>query len=100
MEMIQSKIKSYKRKRIEEMITEAETEAAQHLMHLSDEEISIINKKKKIEEIFGNDHHVHQDQCTKKMVNMRVIMSSKKKKKYRTIESLYMETRPIRVVLR
>lgn len=84
------------------MITETEMEAAQQLMHLSDEEINlnIIKKKKTIEEIFGNDD-IYQDQRKKEMVIMRVMsLKKKKKKKYRTIESIYMATRPIRVVIR
>lgn len=86
------------------MITEIEMEAAQQLMHLSDEEknMDIIKKKKTIEEIFGKDDSHDQDQCTEEMVMLRVISSLKKekKKKYRTIESIYMATRPIRVVIR
>lgn len=93
------------KRRREEMITEREMEAAQELMHLSDEEVinlNIIKKKKKIEEIFGKDDGHYQDhQCKKDMVIMRAIMSSKKKKKkFRTLESIYMATRPIRVVIR
>ncbi|CAH8281596.1 unnamed protein product [Eruca vesicaria subsp. sativa] len=77
---------------------EVETaEAAQHLMQLSDEEISFrIIKKKKIEELFGEED---QDECTKEMVIVKVV-SSKKRKKFRTLESIYMATRPIRVVIR
>ena len=80
------------------MITEAEMEAAQHLVELSDEETSLdIIKKRKIEELFGKDD-VYQDQCTKEMVVVRVLSSNKKKKKkIRTLESIYMATRPIRV---
>ncbi|KAG7554740.1 hypothetical protein ISN44_As11g009460 [Arabidopsis suecica] len=94
---------SNKRRRREEMITEIEMEAAQQLIHLSDEEsnINIIKKKKTIEEIFGKDDIHDQDhQCTKEMVVLRVMSSKTKKKKYRTIESIYMATRPIRVVIR
>ncbi|CAN7036131.1 unnamed protein product [Brassica oleracea var. botrytis] len=76
--------------------------AAQELMQLSDEEISFkIIKKKKIEELFGEDD-THEDQCTKEMemVIVRVTSSSKKwkkkEKKFRTLESIYMATRPIR----
>ncbi|CAF2119095.1 hypothetical protein HID58_008432 [Brassica napus] len=82
------------KRRREEMITEAEMEAAQYLMELSDEETSLeITKKRKIEEIFGKDD-IYQDQCTKEMVIVRV-MSPKKKKKFRTLESIYKATRPI-----
>lgn len=85
-----------KRRREEMMITEAEMEAAQHLIELSDEETSLDEiKKRKIEEIFGKDD-VYQDPCTKGMVIVRV-MSPKKKKKIRTLESIYKATRPIRV---
>lgn len=90
------------KRRREETITEREMEAAQDLMHLSDEEINlnIIKKKKKIEEIFGEDDIRDQDQCDKEMVIMRVMSSKKKKKKFRTLESIYMATRPIRVAIR
>ncbi|XP_010491631.1 PREDICTED: uncharacterized protein LOC104769179 [Camelina sativa] len=107
MEKIKSKIESNKRRRRQEMVTETEMEAAQQLMHLSDEEISNLNiikknKKKTIEDIFGVDD-IHDDedddQCKKETMILRV-MSSKKRKKYRTIESIYMATRPIRVVIR
>ncbi|KAF3505774.1 hypothetical protein Bca52824_005558 [Brassica carinata] len=82
------------------MITEAEMEAAQHLMELSDEETSLdIIKKRKIEELFGKDD-VYQDQCTKEMVIVRVLSSNKKRKKIRTLESIYKATRPMRVVIR
>ncbi|WZZ38010.1 hypothetical protein YC2023_034269 [Brassica napus] len=78
------------------MITEAEMEAAQHLMELSDEETSLdIIKKRKIEELFGKDD-VYQDQCTKEMVIVRVLSSNKKRKKIRTLESIYKATRPMR----
>ncbi|KAJ0266012.1 Uncharacterized protein HA466_0000820 [Hirschfeldia incana] len=88
-----------KRKR-EVMVTEIEMEAAKDLMQLSDEEISFkIIKKKKIEELFGEDD-LHEDQCTKEMVIVRVMSSKKKKKKFRTLESIYMATRPIRAVIR
>ncbi|EFH47649.1 hypothetical protein ARALYDRAFT_908937 [Arabidopsis lyrata subsp. lyrata] len=103
MEKIQSKKETNKRRRRDEMITEIEMEAAQQLMQLSDEEnnINIIKKKKTIEEIFGKDDIHDQDhQCTKEMVVLRVMSSKTKKKKYRTIESIYMATRPIRVVIR
>lgn len=82
------------------MITEAEMEAAQHLIELSDEESSLdIIKKRKIEELFGKDD-IYQDQCTKEMVIARVLSSNKKKKKFRTLESIYKATRPMRVVIR
>ncbi|XP_010452990.1 PREDICTED: uncharacterized protein LOC104734988 [Camelina sativa] len=106
MEKIKSKIESNKRRRRQEMITETEMEAAQQLMQLSDEEISNLNiikknKKKTIEDIFGVDdiHDDEDDQCNKETMILRV-MSPKKRKKYRTIESIYMATRPIRVVIR
>ncbi|KAL0842852.1 hypothetical protein Bca101_016097 [Brassica carinata] len=80
------------------MITEAEMEAAQHLLELSDEETSLdVIKKRKIEEIFGKDDVYQQDRCTKGMVIVRVMSPKKKKKKLRTIESIYKATRPIRV---
>uniref|UniRef100_A0A1J3FP58 Uncharacterized protein n=1 Tax=Noccaea caerulescens TaxID=107243 RepID=A0A1J3FP58_NOCCA len=89
-----------KRRREEVDLTETEMEVAQHMMHLSDEEINL-TKKKKIEEIFGRDDEIHQDQCKKEMVIMRVMSSTtRKKKKFRTLESIYMATRPIRVVIR
>lgn len=86
------------------MLTEEIETAAQELMQLSDEEISFkIIKKKKIEELFGEDD-THEDQCTKEMVIVRVTSSSKKwkkkEKKFRTLESIYMATRPVRVVIR
>ncbi|KAF2578128.1 hypothetical protein F2Q68_00000312 [Brassica cretica] len=82
------------------MIAEAEMEAAQHLMELSDEETSLdIIKKRKIEELFGKDD-VYQDQCTKEMVIVRILSSNKKRKKIRTLESIYKATRPMRVVIR
>ncbi|CAN6805661.1 hypothetical protein Bca4012_000449 [Brassica carinata] len=88
------------KRRREGMITEAEMEAAQHLMELSDEETSLdIIKKRKIEELFGKDD-VYQDQCTKEMVIVRVLSSNKKRKKIRTLESIYKATRPMRVVIR
>ncbi|CAN7005209.1 hypothetical protein BRARA_C00397 [Brassica rapa] len=88
------------KRRREEMITEAEMEAAQHLIELSDEESSLdIIKKRKIEELFGKDD-IYQDQCTKEMVIARVLSSNKKKKKFRTLESIYKATRPMRVVIR
>ncbi|CAF1696850.1 unnamed protein product [Brassica oleracea] len=88
------------KRRREDMITEAEMEAAQHLMELSDEETSLdIIKKRKIEELFGKDD-VYQDQCTKEMVIVRVLSSNKKRKKIRTLESIYKATRPMRVVIR
>ncbi|KAL0736224.1 hypothetical protein Bca4012_012434 [Brassica carinata] len=84
------------KRRREEMVTEIDTEAAQNLMQLSDEEISFkIIKKKKIEELFGEDD-LHQEQCTREMVIVRVMSSKKKEKKFRTLESIYMATRPIR----
>lgn len=87
------------KRRREEMVTEIET-AAQDLMQLSDEEISFkVIKKKKIEELFGEDD-THEDQCTKERVIVRVTSSKKKEKKIRTLESIYMATRPIRVVIR
>ncbi|EOA21827.1 hypothetical protein CARUB_v10002293mg [Capsella rubella] len=111
--MMESKIESHnKRRRRQETMTETEMEAAQQLMHLSDEETTnldnIIDKKKKktIEEIFGIDNdHIHHDQdhqCNEDhQVFMRVMsLKKKKKKKYRTIESIYMATRPIRIVIR
>lgn len=87
-----------KRRREDMMITQAEMEAAQHLIELSDEETTLDEiKKRKIEEIFGKDD-VYQDPCTKEMVIVRVMPpNKKKKKKLRTIESIYKATRPIRV---
>ncbi|CAN8256768.1 unnamed protein product [Cochlearia groenlandica] len=86
------------------MITEIE--AAKHFIKLSDEEIvnlNVIKKKKKIQEIFGEENDdgiVDQDQCKKEVVIMKVMTSKMKKKKkarkFRTLESIYMETRPIR----
>ncbi|KAF8080634.1 hypothetical protein N665_0932s0034 [Sinapis alba] len=86
------------RMRREEMITEAEMEAVQHLMELSDEENSLdVIKKRKIEELFGKDD-VYQDPCTKGKVILRVMsLKKKKKKKLRTLESIYKATRPIRI---
>ncbi|CAA7027136.1 unnamed protein product [Microthlaspi erraticum] len=92
-----------KRRREGMKLTETEMDVAQHLMHLSDEEIKLnIIKKKKIEELFGKDDEIHQDQCKQEMVIMRVMSSTtrKKKKKFRSLESIYMATRPIRVVIR
>ncbi|CAH8353683.1 unnamed protein product [Eruca vesicaria subsp. sativa] len=78
------------------MITKAEMEAAQHLMELSDEESSSLDiiKKRKIEEIFGKDD-TYEDHRAKEMVIVRVM--SPKKKKFRTLESIYKATRPIRL---
>ncbi|KAF8115749.1 hypothetical protein N665_0025s0201 [Sinapis alba] len=89
------------KRRREEKVTEIDKEAVQQLMQLSDEEISFkIIKKKKIEELFGEDD-LHEDQCAKEMVIVRVMSSKKKeKKKFRTLESIYMATRPIRPVIR